>query len=61
MKPVAQRKGMPPLKANDQKKLRLMRQALADATSSYTIGGQPKKTARRPKPVTLAPMPWDKQ
>lgn len=60
MRPVTQRKGMPPLTQSDQKKLRLMRQALAAATSAYTIGGQPKKTARRPKPVTLAPMPWDK-
>lgn len=55
------REGMPPLKQNDQKKLRLMRQALAAVTNPYTIGGQPKKTARRPKPVTLAPTPWDKK
>lgn len=56
---VTQRKGMPPLKASEQRKLRLMRQALAAATSPYTIGGQPKKTARSPKPVTLASTPWD--
>lgn len=43
---VTQRKGMPPLKASEQRKLRLMRQALTAATSPYTIGGQPKKTAR---------------
>lgn len=57
----AQRKGDPALGRNEHKKLRLMRQALADATQRYTIGGQPKSTARKPKPVTLAPLPWDKK
>lgn len=58
--PRRRKGGQQPFELDDQK-LRLMRQALAAATQHHTIGGQPKKTARKPKPVTLAPMPWDKR
>lgn len=56
---VLQRKGDKPLPVGEQRKLSMMRQALARATSKNSIGGQPKKGGHKPKPVSLPAMPWD--
>jgi len=58
---VVQRKGEPPPSNTEAKKLRMMRQALARATTKNNIGGKPKSGHHLPKPITLPATPWDKK
>lgn len=47
------------LRRADARKLAAMRRATTAAESRYGIGGVAKQGHHVPKPVTLAPLPWD--
>ena len=45
--------------ANKDRRVTLLRSAKTKANYKHGMGGLPKGDGHKPRPITLAPLPWD--